>query len=240
MSDSERRIEDSGERDHDERSVQQFYGRYADLYDAIATAPGVATWRRAAADALDLEQGDTVVEMGCGTGANLPFLRERVGSEGRVLGIDLTRPLLVSARSRIDRHGWSNVAVAQADATAPPVAQADAVLGSFVVGMLPDPAGAVADWCALTDGRVALLDGTSSSHPIGALANPLFGAFVGAGAPADSLGDSLRQALASTVARTDLDRSVAAARESLVERTTDRRYEEFALGFVSVLSGSVK
>ena len=219
--------------------IQRFYGRYADLYDAVATAPGVATWRRAAADALDLEPGDTVVEMGCGTGANLPFLRERVGSDGRVLGVDLTRPLLARARGRIERRGWSNVAVAQADATAPPVARADAVLGSFVVGMLPDPAGAVADWCALTDGRIALLDGTSSSHPVGALANPLFGAFVGAGTPAGTLGGSVAQALATSAARSRLDERVDAARGALVERTTDRRYDEYVLGFVSVLSGTV-
>nr|WP_305794307.1 methyltransferase domain-containing protein [Halomarina rubra] len=210
------------------------------MYDAIATAPGVAEWRRTAADALDLSAGDTVVEMGCGTGANLPFLRERVGPDGRVLGIDLTRPLLGRARDRVERHGWSNVAVVQADATAPPVACADAVLGSFVVGMLPDPAETVADWCALTEGRVALLDGTSSDHPVGALANPLFGAFVGAGAPADSLGDSARQALGGGEARTGLDRKVRAARSALADRTFDRRYDEHALGFVSVLSGTVR
>ncbi len=225
------------ERDPDGDPVQAFYGRYADLYDVIATAPGVARWRRAAVDALDLSPGDTVVEMGCGTGANLPFLRERVGPSGRVLGVDLTRPLLERGRERIERGGWSNVGVAQADATRPPVARVDAVLGSFVVGMLPDPAGAVTDWCALADGRVALLDGTSSGHPVGALANPLFGAFVGAGAPADTLSDSVRQALSGRRARDGLDERVGDARAALAEATVDRRYEEHALGFVSVASG---
>nr|WP_158205282.1 methyltransferase domain-containing protein [Halomarina oriensis] len=209
------------------------------MYDAIATAPGVTRWRASAGDALDLGPGDTVVEMGCGTGANLPHLRERVGPEGRVVGLDLTRPLLVRARERVERHGWENVAVVQADATAPPVARTDAILGSFVVGLLPDPAAAVADWCSLTDGRIALLDGTSSSHPFGAFANPLFGAFVGAGAPADSLGESVRQALAGGDAREGLDEKVAAAREELTARSSDRRYDEHAAGFVSVLSGDV-
>ncbi|WP_254537219.1 class I SAM-dependent methyltransferase [Halomarina litorea] len=217
--------------------IQSFYGRYADLYDAIATAPGVARWRRTAADALDLSPGDTVVEMGCGTGANLPFLRERVGSRGTVLGVDLTRPLLERAQERVDRAGWENVAVVQADATRPPVACADAVLGSFVVGMLPDPAEAVRDWCALADGRVALLDGTSSDHPVGALANPLFGAFVGGGAPADGLSASVRQALQTRAAREGLDERVGTARATLASECVDRRYDEHALGFVSVVSG---
>jgi ubiquinone/menaquinone biosynthesis C-methylase UbiE len=219
-------------------SVRGFYGRYAELYDAIAHAPGVAGWRAAAADALDLSPGDAVVEMGCGTGANLPHLRERVGREGRVIGVDLTRPLLARARDRIDRRGWENVAVAQGDATAPPVARADAVLGSFVVGLLGDPGAAVEDWCRLADGRVALLDGASSDHPVGALANPVFGAFVGGGAPAEGLGASVRQALSGGRARRRLDERVAAARATLAAETVDRRYEEHALRFVGVASGS--
>lgn len=228
------------ERDFDPDPVQTFYGRYADLYDAIATAPGVARWRRAAARSLDLEAGDTVVEMGCGTGANVPFLRERVGPDGRVVGVDLTRPLLERTRARADRHGWSNVHVLEADATRPPVSRADAVLGSFVVGLLPDPAGAVTDWCALADDRVALLDGTSSDHAVGALANPLFGAFVGAGAPADGLADTLRQTLGSRRARDRLDDRVGAARAALAEQTVDRRHEEHLLGFVGVVSGRTR
>ena len=221
----------------DHGRVRSFYGRYAGLYDAIATAPGVARWRRAAADALDLSPGDTVVEMGCGTGANFPYLRERVGSDGRIVGVDLTRPLLGRARERIRRGGWSNVHVTQADATRPPIARADAVLGSFVVGMLPDPAGAVTDWCALADDRVVLLDATGSDHPVGALANPLFEAFVGASAPAETPTDSVRQALSGGRAREGLDERVETARSALAATTVDRCYEDHALGFVGVASG---
>jgi hypothetical protein len=74
-------------------SVADFYGRWAALYDRVATAPGVGRWRRAAAERV-ARPGDTVVEMGCGTGANLPYLRERVGPTGRVVGVDLTGPPL--------------------------------------------------------------------------------------------------------------------------------------------------
>ncbi|MFC7155667.1 class I SAM-dependent methyltransferase [Halomarina halobia] len=221
-------------------SVRAFYGRYAALYDAIATAPGVARWRAVAADALDLDPGDTVVEMGCGTGANLRHLRERVGPEGTVVGVDLTRPLLRYARTRVRAEGWANVHLAQADAARPPIGRADAVLGSFVVGLLADPAAAVDGWCDLASGRVALLDATSSAHPVGSLLNPAFGAFVGAGAPADALAGSVQQALAGGRARRRLDERVRAARDALAARTADRRHEERALGFVGVTSGRVE
>jgi len=223
-------------------SVEEFYGRYAGLYDRVARFGPVERWRARAADALELSPGDTVLEVGCGTGANAAHLRRRVGPGGRVVGVDLTRPLLRVARERAARAGWRNVHFVRADATRPPVERADAVLASFVVGLLDDPAGAVGGWCDLADGgRVALLDGASSSHPVGRACNPLFGAFVGAGSPAPTLAASLRQAAAGLLdgPRRDLDRKVRASREALAARTRDRRYETFALGFVGLLAGRV-
>ena len=70
----------------DVSTAQAFYGRWARLYDLIATFPGVGSWRARAVDSLGLSAGDRVVEMGCGTGANFPYLRERVGPEGQVVG----------------------------------------------------------------------------------------------------------------------------------------------------------
>jgi len=243
---SPRLVPDGGGPDvpDDRASVAGFYGRYAGLYDRIATAPGVGRWRRRAAAALDPEPGDTIVEMGCGTGANAPYLRERVGPDGRVVGIDITGPLLRRARERAD--GWETVAFVRGDATQPPVERVDGLLASFLVGLLDDPAGAVETWCDLVaaggGGRVALLDAAPSGHPVGRLLNPAFGAFVGAGAPAPTLAASARQALAGALGgggHASLTRKIAAARRALVERADDRRFETFGLGFVGLLSGRV-
>jgi len=144
-------------------AVQAFYGRWAGLYDLVATwTPGVTAARRRAVDALRLDPGDTVVDVGCGTGANLPFLRERVGPTGQVVGVDLTPGVLDRAAARARRNGWENVAVCRADGLAPPLRRADAVLASFVVGMFEEPAVAVGRWCDLLEpgGNVALLDAT--------------------------------------------------------------------------------
>jgi SAM-dependent methyltransferase len=219
--------------------IDEFYGRWADLYDAIATAPGVGRWRSGAADALNLSRGDTVVEMGCGTGANIPYLRSQVGPEGRVVGIDLTPQLLDRARTRTEHADWSNVDLVRGDASQPPITQADAILASFVVGLLPDPAGAVETWCDIATDRIALLDAASSHHSLGQLCNPLFGACVSAGIPADSVGETARRLLTPTDDRRRLDTAVRASRNALVTSTTDRRYETFDLGFVGLLSGNV-
>lgn len=216
-------------------SVPDFYGRHADLYDRIATLPGMGRWRRGAADALELSPGDTVVEFGCGTGANLPYLRERVGGSGRVVGVDLTRPLLHRAVEREPDAG-----IVLGDATRAPVARADAVLGTFVCGMLADPAAVVADWCSLVrpGGRVALMDATTSAHPVGRLCNPAFRAFARGTAPAESPLDAAGAALRGEGAAV-LDERVRAARAALVARTGSRRFERFGLGFVGLLSGRV-
>jgi ubiquinone/menaquinone biosynthesis C-methylase UbiE len=222
-------------------AVAGFYGRYAALYDAIATLPGVARWRAAAADSLALSPGDHVVEMGCGSGANLPHLADRVGPEGHVLGVDLTPELLAVARDRT--ANLPQVSLARGDATHPPVAtgDVDAVLGTFVTGMFRDPAAVVAAWCHLVggDGRIALMDLSASGHPVGRLLNPPFRAFTAASAPAAGPADVLRGFLPGAAAEDVLATRVDAGREALVARTRDRTFETFALGFCGLLSGRV-
>ena len=217
-------------------SIRSFYGRWAALYDRVATAPGVGRWRRAAADRV-AGPGDTVVEMGCGSGANLPYLRERVGAAGRVVGVDVTGPLLERAGARA---ADANVSVVRGDATEPPVREADAVLGTFVCGLFEDPAAVVEGWCDLVGpgGRVAVMDATATDDPLGRPLNPPFRAFVVAGAPGEGPADVLRAPFGNADAL--LSRRVGAARRALAGRTEERRYEEFGLGFVGLLSGRVR
>lgn len=217
-------------------SVPAFYGRWAALYDRIATLPGVRRWRRAAADALELSPGDTVVEMGCGSGANLPHLRRRVGPEGRVIGVDLTPELLARADERSPNAG-----LLRGDATRPPIegGEVDAVLGTFVTGMFTDPTGAVEEWCSLCSGRVALMDLSSTDHPLGRPLNPAFRAFTAASAPGSTPRDVLVSVLPGASAESTLSRRVDVGRDRLTELTTERRFEQFALGFCGLLSGQV-
>jgi ubiquinone/menaquinone biosynthesis C-methylase UbiE len=220
-------------------ATQAFYTRWAGLYDALATrTPGIGSLRARAADRLAPEHGDTVVEMGCGTGANLPHLRKRVGPEGTVIGVDFTPGMVTTARQRVHREGWANVHVVRGDATRPPVAvgDADALLSSFVVGMLGDPAEAVADWTGLvgSGGRVALLDLARSTRPVGAPLNAIFRAFVLASSPP---GTSERHGGSPGGV---LDRRVAAAHRTLFDRCAGVEHSTHALGFVRLSSGTVE
>jgi ubiquinone/menaquinone biosynthesis C-methylase UbiE len=216
--------------------VAGFYGRWASLYDSVATAPGVGRWRRVAAERTARE-GDVVVDVGCGSGANLPHLRQRVGPDGRVVGIDITGPLLDRARERAARY--DNVSVVRGDARALPVAEADAVLGTFVCGLFETPGAVVERWCELVGpgGRVGILDATASEDLRGRVLNPVFRSFVALGSPAAGVADALTAPLEPFDA--PLSHRVETSRAALTERTVGRRYEEFGLGFVGLLTGTV-
>lgn len=218
----------------DPATVADFYGRWAGLYDVVATrTPGVRAIRERAVDALDLDPGDVVIEMGCGTGANLPILRDRVGPAGRILGIDLTPGLLTRARDRIERYGWTNVTVALADATDPPLGTVDAVLGTFVVGMFDAPTSVVHGWCdrVVAGGRITLLDAAPRDRA--GLLDAAFGFFVAASAPPTT---TLRYEVSPAQ---QLEARVEAARTALTERTVDPRRERHLGGFLRLDAGTV-
>ena len=54
-------------------------------------------YRKLTIEFLDLKRGDTVVELGCGTGLNFPLLQQRIGDEGKIIGVDITDKMLENA-----------------------------------------------------------------------------------------------------------------------------------------------
>ena len=72
--------------------------------------------RLQAVELLRLRPGQSVLDVPCGTGANLPLLEERVGPAGRVLASDFSAGMLARARAKVDRAGWRNATLVQADA----------------------------------------------------------------------------------------------------------------------------
>jgi SAM-dependent methyltransferase len=99
-----------------------------------------ARWQRLAVERLELQIGDTVLDIGCGTGLAFPLLEERIGEEGRIVGIELSREMLEQARSRVAEEGWQNVMLVEAAAEGAEFATAaDAALFSFTHDVLQSP-----------------------------------------------------------------------------------------------------
>jgi SAM-dependent methyltransferase len=70
-------------------------------------------YRRAAIDRLRLERGQSVLDVACGTGASFPLLEERIGPEGRIVGVDLSPDMLRIARERAEAAGHRNVTLVE-------------------------------------------------------------------------------------------------------------------------------
>mgnify|MGYP001186059066 CR=1 FL=1 len=118
-------------------------------------------YRRKAVAALVLPSGGTVIDLGCGTGRNLPLLRAAVGAHGRVIGVDLTEAMVHEARRRVRKRGWTNVELVVADAasyTFP--AGIDGVLSTFAVTLVPtyDDILRRAAQALSSGGRLAVMD----------------------------------------------------------------------------------
>jgi len=76
------------------------------------------TWtiRERTIAALDLQPGQCVLDVACGTGLSLALLRERVGDSGQVFGFDHSAEMLAQAQARVIAAGWRNVTLIQAAA----------------------------------------------------------------------------------------------------------------------------
>lgn len=77
-------------------------------------------WRELLIDQLPAGRGDTVLDIGCGTGLCLPLLHQKVGPTGTIIGIDASDQMLTVAADRVTENGWTNIqlivsAVADAD-----------------------------------------------------------------------------------------------------------------------------
>ena len=65
---------------------------------------------------LDLAGGESVVEIGCGTGALTLPLAAAVGERGRVVAVDISEPMLTATRQRVGERGLRNVTLLLGDA----------------------------------------------------------------------------------------------------------------------------
>ncbi|HEY3691421.1 MAG TPA: methyltransferase domain-containing protein [Pseudonocardiaceae bacterium] len=90
------------------------YAGAAHLYDARTGA--FNSYRQQLIDLMPIQRGEVAIDVGCGTGLCFPLLQERVGSEGRIIGIDPAPEMVKVAKARVAEHGWQNVTLLEATA----------------------------------------------------------------------------------------------------------------------------
>lgn len=150
------------------------YRALAARYDA--TTPRIEALRSEAHQLLALDVGDTVVDVGCGTGKSLVGLSRAVGASGRVIAIEPCHEMMEIARTRVRDLRLSNVQLIEAPAAElasyMAAASADALLMMFTHDLLQSSASIDALLCVAKDGaRFALSGGKLFSGPL-SLLNP--------------------------------------------------------------------
>jgi demethylmenaquinone methyltransferase/2-methoxy-6-polyprenyl-1,4-benzoquinol methylase len=83
------------------------YSRDATAYDAQTGS--FEHFRREIIEELPLQRGDTVLDVGCGTGLCFSLVQDRIGPEGTIVAVDSAPDMLAVAADRVAAAGWSNV-----------------------------------------------------------------------------------------------------------------------------------
>ena len=129
-------------RDIDHQSVARAYALWAPIYDLVFGAVFDAGRRAAIAAAEQAcgPEGGRILEVGVGTGLSLPDYAH----VNRIVGLDLSEPMLRKAVERVREHGLTNVealAVMDAARLAVPDESFDAVVAQYVITVVPNPEG---------------------------------------------------------------------------------------------------
>ena len=93
--------------------------------DLLASLPNVACDAFAGVSNVclfaDVPDGATVLDLGCGAGLDTLIASQRVGSGGKIIGVDFSEAMLARARDAVVESGATNVELRQADAEQLPI-----------------------------------------------------------------------------------------------------------------------
>ena len=85
-----------------------WYNCIASIYDYFTVLP-YQKIRLEAISKLHVESGDTVIDLGCGTGLNLEELSQSVGKSGVVIAVEPSQGMLKQAKKKSESFAFNNV-----------------------------------------------------------------------------------------------------------------------------------
>lgn len=103
------------------KEVEKAYQKNAKFYDLAVKVfypligLRISTYRKKAVEYLNLKRGDCVVDLGCGTGLSFGLIMDKIGSEGKLTGVDISSAMLSIAKDKVSAAKWNNVELIHSD-----------------------------------------------------------------------------------------------------------------------------
>ena len=137
----------------------QLRGSAAELYERYLVPAVTLQWAVDLVAEVDVRRGDRLLDVACGTGVVARAAAERVGIDGRVVGIDLNSEMLAVARS-LPKVGAMQIEWCEGNALALPfdAGEFGVVVCQFGLQFFPDPLEALREMRRVLapGGRVAV------------------------------------------------------------------------------------
>lgn len=149
----------------DYETIKRAYAILSPVYDFLFDKvfyPG----RVAAIDLLEIKPGDRVLEVGVGTGLNLPLYPR----DCEVTGIDISEGMLRKANERVRTYAMTNTKLMVMDASKLefPENSFDRVIATYVISAVPDPVKTLLEMRRVCkpSGHLVILNHFKSDNPV--------------------------------------------------------------------------
>jgi phosphatidylethanolamine/phosphatidyl-N-methylethanolamine N-methyltransferase len=157
----------------DNAGIAKAYARWAPIYDFVFGAV-FAAGRKASIEAAE-RIGGRILEVGVGTGLSLP----EYSWASRLIGVDLSAPMLRKAKVRVGEHGLTNVeglAVMDAQQLGFQDAVFDVVVAQYVITTVPDAEATLDEFARVTrpGGEIILVNHLGAEEGVRAILEQWF------------------------------------------------------------------
>ena len=149
----------------DYETIKRAYAILSPVYDFLFDKifyPG----RVAAVNLLEIKTDNRVLEVGVGTGLNLPLYPR----DAHITGVDISEEMLKKARERVAHFGMTNVDLRVMDGSKLefPDNSFDRVIATYVISAVPDPVKTLLEMRRVCkpSGNLVILNHFKSENPI--------------------------------------------------------------------------
>ncbi len=141
----------------DSEKIERVYAAYSGFYDLIFGRLFDGS-RAKAVRLLNIQNGETVLEVGVGTGLSLPFYP----GDCKVVGIDFCGPMLEKSRRRLRQRPLPHIELQKMDAMKMDFADStfDSVFAAYVISAVSDPHRVISEMIRVCKpgGKIVLLN----------------------------------------------------------------------------------